>query len=748
MPAKDNIAASHEASRKKVCAPCGKKMNKGARLLNDNQVEFIVHHLDPDFSILNPLYPIGICSGCRLKFSSVTKDPVKVTSLSKIPNYGDMVLPRPTRDNPDPTCNCYVCLTGRDNRQFSSAVGGRGLVHKESVQIELGAGLVGASTSNTLPQSAKVKERRPSKQMCTVCKQEIGKGISHICTQSSSSNNVVEQVLQLPEVQQGQIVSALLKEKAKEQLGIDDIGSNRKNVKVSLSTKGAKASVVLNAQNVAKVVFPESSLDNLQSTLGNISNTHMKTFANFLRVHAGKKSVPSHYRDHVTTSGKHLADVYKKEVIQFENKEGKPLLRPVVWADATELLDVVCTKREFFGRPTVKVMADGGQGFLKICVSVLPEGYDPNLDRAPTDEELAETEDDEDPNPRTSKRSKYSEGGTVKKGKLTGVRKLIMVCIVPDVPETHTNMTILFKLTQLNLVSFLFVADFKLLLIVYGLQTATAKYPCPYCLILSDDMRDKQLLEKRDPAALIPEPRTFGKLEQDHTRFLEDFNGKKSKAMFANSTVNQSIIEEDSEIETLSRSPLEELHCLTGFVNHTFFDGLVKLIGRELAMKWPLSLNLVSKGYHGEVFEGNAARKLLRTSDKLLDPMLMVGVPPLALIPYVSAYKAMDKLVSSCFGTGKVTGDIPRLVDDLITKYLALDISITLKAHVLFVHLVPCLLNLNGYGLGMYSGQSGESIHREFLKNFWNKVKINVIEHPDYLQHLFDATVEFSSRHL
>ena len=78
----------------------------------------------------------------------------------------------------------------------------------------------------------------------------------------------------------------------------------------------------------------------------------------------------------------------------------------------------------------------------------------------------------------------------------------------------------------------------------------------------------------------------------------------------------------------------------------------------------------------------------------------------------------MDKLVSSCFGTGKVDGDISSLVEDLIIKYLALDISITLKAHELLVHLVPCLLKLYGQGLSMYSGQSGEIIHQEFLKTF------------------------------
>ena len=66
----------------------------------------------------------------------------------------------------------------------------------------------------------------------------------------------------------------------------------------------------------------------------------------------------------------------------------------------------------------------------------------------------------------------------------------------------------------------------------------------------------------------------------------------------------------------------------------------------------------------------------------------------------------------------------------------------------MFEHLVPCLLNLGGEGLGIYSEQAGESIHRQFLKHHWEKYKINLREHPNYGEALLSAVVEFSSRHL
>ena len=127
---------------------------------------------------------------------------------------------------------------------------------------------------------------------------------------------------------------------------------------------------------------------------------------------------------------------------------------------------------------SIKVMADGGQGSLKICLTILPENYDPKLDRAPRDEDMEDLDA-----PPVKKRSTYASGGSVNSGKLTDVRKLLMLCIVPDVPETHSNMEILFNLTKINNISFTFVAD--LLLICIGCQTAVSTHPCPYCLIVS-----------------------------------------------------------------------------------------------------------------------------------------------------------------------------------------------------------------------------------------------------------------------
>ena len=72
------------------------------------------------------------------------------------------------------------------------------------------------------------------------------------------------------------------------------------------------------------------------------------------------------------------------------------------------------------------------------------------------------------------------------------------------------------------------------------------------------------------------------------------------------------------------------------------------LIGRQQALEWPLSLNLMSKNYHGEVFEGNSCRKLLKNADCLLQ---MPNISKSVLLPYVSTIKAMDNVVHQAFST-------------------------------------------------------------------------------------------------
>ena len=73
--------------------------------------------------------------------------------------------------------------------------------------------------------------------------------------------------------------------------------------------------------------------------------------------------------------------------------------------------------------------------------------------------------------------------------KVGGVKKLNLLAIVPAVIEDHHNMQILSNLIIVDDISFLYVADFKLLLITIGKQTSRAMQPCAYCDATRDDIR-------------------------------------------------------------------------------------------------------------------------------------------------------------------------------------------------------------------------------------------------------------------
>lgn len=113
----------------------------------------------------------------------------------------------------------------------------------------------------------------------------------------------------------------------------------------------------------------------------------------------------------------------------------------------------------------------------------------------------------------------------------------------------------------------------------------------------------------------------------------------------------------------LQKCILPELHLLQGFTNHLFWNGIVPLVGREKALLWPTKLMLVAKNYQGEIFEGNACRKLLQQSDKLLDIEIYEHVGPFKIHPYVAAVKTMNKIVHDCFSTRQA--DITNLDENL-----------------------------------------------------------------------------------
>ncbi|KAL7297469.1 hypothetical protein TKK_0009839 [Trichogramma kaykai] len=189
----------------------------------------------------------------------------------------------------------------------------------------------------------------------------------------------------------------------------------------------------------------------------------MNKMTNFIQTVAGRDCISTNYKGHMHRKSTLLEDVYKKGVYIFETERGTKESRPVVYANASKLLELIFENRDIntIEYSKIKLMADGGQGFFKISIAVLTEEF---------------SKSDEHEN----QRALYSTGGSAsKKRNLNSVYRLLLLGTVPRIKESHENMKTLFELTKINEIPFKFASDFKLMLIVNGQQTASSTYPCP-----------------------------------------------------------------------------------------------------------------------------------------------------------------------------------------------------------------------------------------------------------------------------
>lgn len=262
---------------------------------------------------------------------------------------------------------------------------------------------------------------------------------------------------------------------------------------ITLASKGRPTRVSLNqdSQHSKPTIVTHEKLDELQSGLGNLSNKKMKGTANWMRTIFGRKSIPSGYKAHLAEESKLLDDLYHvNEPIEFDGEKGFKVFRPVVYTHCDEILDKVCDERGFIGVPNVIVQADGGGGFFKICASILPENHTLDED----EEEMIESMSNmESPVKSKSNRSTYAEGGTMKMGKLSGVKRVIPLAFVPEIKESHRNLEIIIDLIKLNNIPFKAVVDYKINLILCGCQTASATSPCPYCFVKLQELAKRDL---------------------------------------------------------------------------------------------------------------------------------------------------------------------------------------------------------------------------------------------------------------
>ena len=140
--------------------------------MSDNLIES-VKGIYPSYNPLDELFPLSICTTCRIKVSSHRPNLPEM-----MPNFLANAMPKSTRANDLQLCTCTICSTARTTGPLKTKKGRGAKKQLPSDEDET--------------EKPDIENKRSSLTICSKCKQEIGKGISHPknCTVASSSLNI------------------------------------------------------------------------------------------------------------------------------------------------------------------------------------------------------------------------------------------------------------------------------------------------------------------------------------------------------------------------------------------------------------------------------------------------------------------------------------------------------------------------------------------------------------------------------
>ena len=349
---------------------------------------------------------------------------------------------------------------------------------------------------------------------------------------------------------------------------------------------------------------------------------------------------------------------------------------------------------------------------------------------------------------QVAKRSKYSDGVGYKGAKLSSVKKVFMIGLVPKVQENYENVKKILTTIDLSGLPISFSCDIKLDLYLVGKQNASCAHPCIYCSGASP-------WTNKNSGHLL----TIGDLKKFHSDYMKS-ERKAKDAQEANNCVNENILQFLFSDDTLLLDCLniQELHIMMGIV-WKLLEYIKSLFGKNVEDKergaafihqFLVSLNITLKRPTG--LEGNQAEKVAQNSAKL---MILADELPQELSVKVKAVapvlEAFNRVKHSCFGE-RIQGDYVTDIAQFSKLFRSLPkISIPPKVHLVEEHVVQFLARRRAdgfmdHGLAFWGEQAYESSHHDF-KQYWERRKLGE-DHQNYVEALRDAFLEWNSSHI
>ena len=185
---------------------------------------------------------------------------------------------------------------------------------------------------------------------------------------------------------------------------------------------------------------------------------------------------------------------------------------------------------------------------------------------------------------------------------------------------------------------------------------------------------------------------------------------------------------------TMDTFNIPELHLMLG-VGQKLYDAILVTMSEEEILTHENLLrdnNIQRSTYHGNAFEGNAMRKLLKMCNGLAFP---------SSNSTFIALKRFSDVVTSCFGTN-IESEYMEHIHQFEEAFNRTGLPCSTKVHVTCRHIVTFIQNYlpPGKGLGYVSEQAVESSHSRFLK-VWNRYKCNE-EVATYPKCIYNAVCE------
>ena len=164
--------------------------------------------------------------------------------------------------------------------------------------------------------------------------------------------------------------------------------------------------------------------------------------------------------------------------------------------------------------------------------------------------------------------------------------------------------------------------------------------------------------------------------------------------------------------------------------------------------EWQNTENIVRKKKQGrQALEGDPASKFLHNVGNLeLALNGEGGEIPIRGVPYVETLRSYLKVQDACMGL-TLKDNWKETIERFTNLYLALEISVTPKVHMVMHHLTD-FFELKGeeHGLSYWTEQAFEAVHHDF-KVIWERYKVSP-DHPEYGARLLRAVSAYNASHL